>query len=448
MKNSILEFKTFKKIIKLWLAMVLLFIPFQHNIFKIINSVSNELAIIINRLDELTIVLIFPLALVVFIKNIKINDRLYLILFFPLFIMTVSGFISGILNENSLMVTIHGTFDYIKFFLVILIYAVFFRELEEFQKIFRIVLIVAIFVGFVAFIEESWALISRYILGKNIMDPGTYFFSNIAAKVSNSLSPYSYESNFWRLGIYRTSSLLSHYNLLGLFSLFILTIYINIVNKINPFVCLFLLTGIVVSMSRVTYAGFVVLTGFQIFQRRTKFIALTAIPISIILLLLLISFSEIEFTEKQRKSNTMTFRAYAKEKAIEVWKDNPWWGVGPGMFGSPASIKYHSHIYEEYNFLIIYKMIHSLDQLWPQVLAEMGVIGTFTFLYLLISLLVVFIFVRKRSVFYEIRGLLTGLITFTVIFIIYTLGGNLNNVSILYPFFAFAGIGFGCASKN
>jgi hypothetical protein len=78
----------------------------------------------------------------------------------------------------------------------------------------------------------------------------------------------------------------------------------------------------------------------------------------------------------------------------------------------------------------------------------MGVIGTFTFLYLLISLLVVFIFVRKRSVFYEIRGLLTGLITFTVIFIIYTLGGNLNNVSILYPFFAFAGIGFGCASKN
>ncbi len=123
------------------------------------------------------------------------------------------------------------------------------------------------------------------------------------------------------------------------------------------------------------------------------------------------------------------------------------WGTGPGMFGGSVAFNYRSPIYEEYNFTLIFNWFHSLDQLWPQALAEMGIIGTMALAALFVSLLAVFFISKQRADSDEMRDLFTGLSTFTIILFLYTFSGNLNNVSILFPYCAFAGMSLGCLGR-
>ena len=146
--------------------------------------------------------------------------------------------------------------------------------------------------------------------------------------------------------------------------------------------------------------------------------------------------------------NIVTYRKFARQKALEVWKDYPLWGVGPGMFGGAVAYKNQTPFYDEYNFLFIKKWFHSLEQLWPQILAEMGIVGIAAFAGFFSSLLVIFLFSMKRAYSDEIRNLFTGLSVFTLIFLIYTMSGNLNIISIMIPFCAFAGMGLGSVMFN
>jgi O-antigen ligase len=373
---------------------------------------------------------LLPLAIIKLLRNRDISFHLYLILLFPILIIGIIGFISGmLLNENSLIITTLGTFDYVKHFLVIFVYAGFFTDFNEFKKIFYLLLVIAVFIGISAFVQEFWALYSKYILEKDIAQKG------------------------WRLGIYRAYALVSHYNLLGLYCLFILSIYLFISKKINFIILFSLLAGIFTSVSKVAYTGFVLLAGLQSLKGRRWFLVLL-LPITI-LLLSMIHLSDFDLLELGIENETkfqqskISYREFAQNKAIEVWGDHPIWGVGPGMFGGPIAFKYRSPIYEEYNFLLILEKIHSLDQLWPQVLAEMGIVGTAAFIGLIVSIFRVIFMARQMATSDEIKGLFTGLATFTIIFfIIYTLSGNLNIISVLFPYCALIGMGLGCTTNK
>lgn len=424
---SMIQIKLFD-IARYCLMFILLIIPFQPKIYLIIQSWNSQAANFFNKLDESTVILFFPIAAYILYKHYKrgeINFLLYGILFLSISVIIIIGLISGLLNGNSYYITANGTFDYIKTFLLIFIYAAFFREFIMFQKIFRLFLIVAVIIGFVAFIEESWVLYSRYS---------------------------SAAGSGWRLGVYRAQSLLSHYNLLGLYSLFILNFYLYRVKKVKVLIVFSLLTGIFTSVSRTAYTGFAFMAGLQVFKGR-KWLIVFLVPVITALIVMGLYGDDVKMSELGNDGNSaeyndkVTYREFASNKAMKVWKDHPVWGAGPGMFGGSIAFKYRSPLYEEYNFLLILDMFYSLDQLWPQVLAEMGIVGTAALAGLFVSLLYVLFISRQQTTSDEIKNLLAGLSTFTIIFLISTFSVNLNNIAILYPYCAFVGIGLGCLER-
>ena len=153
-----------------------------------------------------------------------------------------------------------------------------------------------------------------------------------------------------------------------------------------------------------------------------------------------------EVKKEEVKKEDWVFRVYARNKAMEVWRDQPFLGVGPGMFGGVVSVIFNSPVYEKYNFsqkwYEFMKPFRSLDQFWPQVLAEIGIIGTVLFAGLLFSLLITHLIIRQRTT-NEIRDLFTGFTIATTIIFIYTFGSGLNLTSLLFTYSALAGTALG-----
>jgi O-antigen ligase len=132
---------------------------------------------------------------------------------------------------------------------------------------------------------------------------------------------------------------------------------------------------------------------------------------------------------------------------MEIWKDHKALGVGPGMFGGVISIVFNSPVYKEYNFsqkwYDFMKPFRSLDQFWPQIMAEMGTIGALIFAGLFISLLIIFYLRRKHASDDEEKGLFAGLMIATVYIFIYSLGSGLNMTLFLFTYSALAGMVLG-----
>ena len=454
---------TLQKIIRYWLAGFLLFLPFQGRVTKMIASRSNELSLSISYLDEASTVLIFLIAAREYYKN-RYDKLFYIVI--PILIFIFVGLISGIANRNLMYVTVLGTFDYVKNILVIFIYAAFFRNINQLKSVFRLVLIVAVFLGLIGFMQEIVALINRYILDKSFSEMGEIWFIGKARITDQS----------WRLGVLLVRSLTRNSILFGLYSLLILTLYLSIVKKVNLAIFSLLFAGVLFCASRVVYAGYIVLAGIQTLKKKQWGIAFTGILIAIGLTFLssLPDFNvwELSFSLKNKvlssvepikidddslnikkeipDEDTPAFRKYTRRKGLEIWRDYPMLGIGPGKFGAIISIKTHSFIYGEYNFSAIVKHYmkswSGIDQFWPQVLAETGIIGTAAFAGILISLFLIFYISGRKALSDEMRGLFNGLATFTVIIIIYSMGSGLNLTPVLFTYSAFAGMGLGCES--
>lgn len=422
---------------KAWLLGILPFLPFQLRIAEAVKD--NFIRAFIQYLDEITIVVFLPIVLVELFRTGKKPGNSYQLLIFSIIAFAVFGVVSGIINRNSPFITFLGIFDYIKNFLVIFIYSSFFRDADAFKKPFHYLLAVAVFLGIVAIIQEFWALVSHYILMKDISEKEIYIFRYL------SQENWMFQ-DFWRMGIYRAPSLTIHPNNVGLFSLLIITIYLFTARKVNPIVFISLFAGIFVSISRMIYFAFMLLAGIQLKNR--KWLIIPGLPV--LALLIFMSFmpaskSDIFDLSTKKENETKTFRIYAKEKAIEVFNDHPLFGVGPGYFGGVISIIYNSPVYREYNFsekwLNFMKPFRSLDQFWPQLLAETGIVGTSTFGVLLITLLIIFLI--KRRISSENKELFAGFVIATVFMFIYSLGSGLNITLFLFTYSALAGMAIG-----
>ncbi len=419
----------YTNIVRWWLAGLLLIMPFHFNIYKLILPWNNQLSRIYNRLDEITVLVLFLPAIISLYKKRDSNVHLYFVLLLPIFAITLIGFISGMYNQNPLLITTMGTFDYVKHFLVIFIYAAFIRDFDEFKKIFRPILMLAIFIGLIAVAEECWWLYSKYVV--------------------------DVKSYTGRLGLYRATSLMSQFNIMGLYCLLIFTIYMSMSKKINIMVIFSLVGGIITSISRTAFTGLTILSAVQIYKGRKWLIAL-AVPLVIGLtfmsslddfdLIRMMKNDDIEVNTAGEKISAVSFRIYALQKALNVWKDYPVIGAGPGMFGGSIAYKNRSPLYEEYNFHTIYSMMHSLDQLWPQVLAEEGIVGTAAVAGLFISLYMVASASRRHAASREMNGLFTGLSIYTVILFFFTFSANFNIISVLFPYCALLGMGLGSAT--
>jgi O-antigen ligase len=430
----------YMNIIRVWLTGILVFIPFQHRIVRSVSSWNSELSDFISYMDETTIVVFLMLAIREYYKKRYIPYRLYFTLFVPFLVLIASGLISGIVNKNSFFITALGTFDYTKNFLVIFIYAAFFREFGQLKKIFNILLIVAVFLGVVAFIQELWTLGNRYILGKDVFDSGVYLLRSPPKTEAQSIE-------IWRLGISRAHSLMHHPNMLGLYSLLILTLYLSLAKRINSAVFIPLFTGIFLSISKMVYTGFLLVVGLNFYRKRWFIVFF--IPLIILIILITVNFNDLEGRYWASEQEKMSYREHTRHKAIEIWKDYPFWGVGPGLLGGKVSVKYLSPIYDEYDISPWGpETFGSLDQFWPQILAEMGIVGTVSFTGLLAVIFIIILSLRQYTASEEMRSLFTGLAAFTMVVLIYTTNSGLNLTSILFTYTAFAGMGLGCSNKT
>jgi O-antigen ligase len=364
----------------------------------------------------------------------------FFFLFFPLALFGICGLISGIVNGNSLPVTALGTFDYLKNFLAIFIYSAFFRNFNEFRKLFRLLLIIAIVLGAVALIQFIWAMGSVYILGKDITDKSVYIFSNIPVNDIGTL-----KNVIWRFGIFRTQSLTYHAYILGLFNLLILTIYFYTEKRMKIKTVIPLLSGVLTSVSRMAYGGLFFVALLQLIKRKKWIILLLLIFTGIF------AFNKINHG-KNISPEYFDIRAQTRHMAVEIWKENPVFGAGPGMFGGIVSIKYNSPYYDLKNYekykiypiaLVMLKQVGGIEQFWLQILAEMGIIGALLFINLIIFLFITLYQLREQTISQDMKNLFSALMVFIPCILIYTLGSGINIAPVFFAYCAFVGMGMG-----
>ncbi|NOZ68437.1 MAG: O-antigen ligase family protein [Deferribacteres bacterium] len=446
----------YERIIRWWLIFLVFFIPFQRKTVGSLtvlacglfsdtgwSNMTGKVALL-SRIDEVTLAVLLPVSLMIFWKNRSRIGGIFWILVIPFIAVVLAGSISGITNENSLRITSLGIFEYVKNFLFIFVFAAFFREADQVKKIFRVLLYLAMFLCVVAVIQEAWALASKYI---------------IMQKKITLFDPLMFQKDKWRMGMYRATSLVGHYNILGFFSLLVLTLYFFTVKKIRLPVFIILSAGIAVSVSRMSYLGFAILILIQVFRGRKWLLAfILPLGISLIYMSTLEDFNISKIAnvpgifKKKQKANifTVPYREYARGKAMEIWKDHPVWGVGPGMFGGIVSVISHSPYYEEYNFDQEMELVDflnswkSLDQFWPQILAEMGIAGTLAFVVLLASWMIFFLILIRRKVPDDMRGFFTGLAIFMIMVIIFSFGNPLKS-PVIVVYSALCGMATGAA---
>lgn len=371
-------------------------------------------------------------------------------LLLPFIFFAICGLISGIINGNSLTVTILGTFDYLKYFFVIFIYGAFFNNYSDFKKIFNILLVIAVLLGAIALLQFVWAMGSVYILKKEITDPSVYIFMKRSSYDADSL-----KDTVWRFGLFRTPSLTYGKYILGLYALLFINIYLHVSKKTRLAVIIPLFSGVIASVTRMAYGGLLFVLTIQFIKKRKW-----AMLIFMIILLggiVIINFDDLKARIVSLSNETKIYnmdtddiRLYTGTKAMEVWKDNPFWGVGPGFFGGTVASKYHSFVYEEYNVhkLTYLASVSGIEQFWYQILAEAGIIGAVCFGGLFIMLFLVLDNLERQSMIKERQGLFSSLKVFLGCILIYSLGTSINITPVLFTYCAFVGIGLGSFNEG
>jgi len=156
--------------------------------------------------------------------------------------------------------------------------------------------------------------------------------------------------------------------------------------------------------------------------------------------------------EKELKTGILkevSYREYTRNKAIEIWKDHVIWGAGPSMYGGALSVKYNSPYYEYRVYKILPLVVDylrswgTIDQFWPQVLAELGIIGVILFSCFFILLTIMLYLFRRNASSTGMKNLFTGFMVYILVILIYTIVLTLNLTPIIFSFFAFIGIASG-----
>lgn len=408
-----------KKISWVIIALFLLFLPFQQPIWRTLRLSDRFL-----WADEVFVVFTFALFFLVLIYWGKLQKRAVKILL-VLFFLGVVGLFSGLYNGNSFIVTTNGIFDYIKNFLIIPVIAFFSISSKRVRGLYKLLHYLALFLCLIAILQVI-AFLTRFPLEKL----GIPFVS------------------FTRFGMPRTPSLMGHFNIFGLYALFFFILDFSLHRKIRWQNALFA-SGVFFSVSRMVWIAFFVTLLFLVTQRKSRK-ARTLFIVAIIIIVLAVP-SFYLYTAKEIESENY-FREYALMKSMEIWKDHPFLGVGPGMYGGVVSLLFNSPIYEQYYFsprwFTYVSRFRSLDQFWPQILAEMGLLGTFCFGILLFVLWKV----SKEAALATKDGfrkrMLSGFSVVPVVLIAYLFGSGLNLTAFLLTYSVLFGMALGIKDEN
>ena len=328
----------------------------------------------------------------------------------PLVAFMAVSFISIVWNGVYAPQGFFGVYNLLKNIAIIYLFASLRWRKEEFLTLIKWITVIAVFLAVAGIISEALALYG--------IDPG---------------GTVHYREP--RFGLYRVASLVGINNLnhLGKYSILALfLLYATVKNKTNKYTGLFLILVLIfLTMSRQTWLGLVVL--LVLMNRKWIFpVILIAAGIAFITLSSQISYDPDEY-----------YRAFTYLEAWKLLKAHPVLGVGPGMFGSVASVVFNSPYYDEWpvRFAEAIRGRGGLDAFWPAVLAETGMAGFLSYLlifgYLYKKIDAVKQYFSNDPLLYNIG---TVLKYYIVALIIMCLFSGLNKPFVVFTFFSICGM--------
>lgn len=362
-------------------------------------------------IDEVFVTICFILFIsLICIRQIPKAAK-YILLY--LFLLGAIGLTSGFVNNNPAHVTLLGIFDYVKNFLIIPLFGVLYVQEKRAIILYNILHLLALFLCVVAIIQEIT------------------FLSGIPVTMVGVTTAIT------RQGFLRTPSLMGNPNVFGLYSLMFLVLHISLKRRFS-WQALLLATGVILSLSRMSFLSFLLTMPLILMKIKGKNISrLVIILILAVFCLMVLIGNKLEKNMIGEGRNSK-FREYAMVKSLEIWKDHPFLGVGPGRYGGPISMLCDSPIYGKYGFssrwFTFMSKFNTIDQFWPQVIAEIGIIGLFAFGGFLFFLCDV---AEKeeysaQSIFK--KRILAGLSVVPVILVVCFIGSGQNLVSILLTY--------------
>lgn len=416
------------KLSKWALIAFLCFLPFQWQFSNLLLSYElGTSALVVKALDELFVIgLILPLLCIRLLKipTISLPE---IVLLVPFLLIGFWDLTAALANVNSVLVSLAGTLSHLRNFLIIFFFSSINWSSDEIYKAYNTLKRVAIFLAVVAIIQEIWMLLTNYIF-------------------SNPLLFWPSALHEWRAGFYRTPSLVGHPNILGIFLLLFFSVELRL-TKGNLGIGL-VASAILCTLSRIIYLAFLVLTLLSFKGRRGLIVAML-LSVLFITRATPSSIKELGFgisreVQGEQLLQISYFRGYTIEKSLEIWKDQPIFGTGPGMYGDVVSFFIDSPIYEKYNFDPIYlefaRVGKGLDQFYPVIMAESGLPSLFLFLLFFSGLSISARMIVSRVDNSFEKKLANGLIYIPIALSIVLMANSINMTFFLFPYFALLGM--------
>jgi hypothetical protein len=405
---------TLDGLLKKFLFFFLIFLPFQDLPQTVLASQMGKSSWVnlVNYADEFVFIAALFFIFILFL--VKPSSSKIILFpwnkFFLLFFLAAG--LSLAVNAVPPFQALFGTYDVLKNLVVVYLFSLLHYTREEFQAILRALLRVAFVLSLVGIVAEVLAM--AYHLGIGVL----------VFKVK-------------RFGLYRVTSLAGqgNWNYLGVYLVLLFFLGVPILEKTFKRwrYQAAVLAAILLTLSRQTWIGF----GLMLTAKKKQLMVISLI----VFLFVFYSFT----TDRMSYNPDRYYRGFTFGESLRLLKENPVFGVGPGMFGGLASVLFKSPHYDSWpkSFKQMVQSLRNIDLFWPWVWAEFGVLGTIAYLFIWLSM---FLWIRRTRKFFRERGdrLLseTGWVLQYYILALFVMGfaGGLNSAFVVFTYFALLGI--------
>jgi len=403
------------------IVLLLLFLPFQliiQNTFALPRSFLwiDELLIFISFI-------IFLFSLLCYEK--KIQDGVAVLLGLLILIVFI-GMMSALYNASPFIISFVTIFNYTKYFLVIPVFWSFLVRQNDVRKLYNMLYRLALILCIIALLQEA------------------FYFLGLSVDTLGASTHYVY----LRFGLMRTPSLMGHPNIFALYSLLFFVLDFSRYRRLR-WQNVLLLSGIFLSGSRTAWGALFLILFYFLYLKTPKMIR-----VSVVLIIVTVTTTLLfpYLTKTKEFTSETYFRRYIILKSIEIWKDHPLVGVGPGMYGGWITDDFSSPVFEKYNFaprwIESIKRHRTLDNFWFQHLAESGLLGAMCFVALLFGLWKIAL--REMLLSHDPfrKAMLSGLNAMLIAMVVHLFTTSLNATAFLITYFMLFGMVLGMKSEN
>jgi hypothetical protein len=359
--------------LKKFLLLFLLILPFQGLPRTFFTSTDSESYLLkaVNYSDEIITLMSLPVLLLVLLTSSRKIPALGLGKFVGGFIIV--AMFSMLINQVPLLQGFFGIYDVLKNILPLYIFLSLVFTRDECLRFISKLRYVGLLLAVIGIIAEAMALFWGMGIGYFVRDEQ-------------------------RLGFYRVTSLTGHgsWNSLGMYAAFVFfLIFASARSSINKMAQLSAMVALIVlTFSRQAWVAFGVVS--VLVKRGLLPIGIITISFAMVMGLQLVAANPEEFSQRH-------YRTFGLLASVELFKEQPILGVGPGRFGGLASVLFDSPFYKQWpdDFRAMIQEVHNIDQFWPSLLAELGIVGFGAYVSIWVA---VFLLLREVVRYYRARG--------------------------------------------